>query len=453
MWVTPSRSGGAVASAVYQPFGVTPYAWVFGNGATMVGSIDLDGRLAGLNSVFAKTFNYNVDNTIAGINDAAYPDLNETFTYNAQSRLASTSRASDAQSFGMDSDGNRTSTTRAGVTTSYPIAGNGNKVTSWSYMGGDLYSDGIRTYTRDEFDRLAAVTKAGQTVGQYRYDALGRRVYKSTSQGATYFVYSPAGQLLYEQSAQRTMNYVWLAGRLVSISVNHGPLQNVHTDWLGRPELVTGTSNPTVAWRAVNAVYDRKVILDTIGGLNVSFPGQYYDAESDLYYNFHRYYDAGTGRYVQSDPIGLLGGINTYGYASGNPVSLVDPSGLIFMATLGGVQRNTTLSQAASYGAVGNAAAMTGFGSAAAGAGAVGAGYATVGAYGASVEAYGVAQTWYGIFGAVRTLVRLLGPELESTPTTPPAVMTTIGIRAALRNIKTEINANAGVCKAGDPPL
>jgi RHS repeat-associated protein len=313
---------------VYQPFGGAPYAWAYGNGATMVGAVDTDGRLAGLNSLFAKTITYNVDNTIYGINDSVYPDLNEIFSYNAQSRLTGTTRSSDPQSFGVDSDGNRTSTTRAGATTSYPIASNGNKVTSWSYMGGDIYSDGVRTYTRDEFDRLAVVTKAGQTVGQYRYDALDRRVYKSTSQGATYFTYAPSGQLLYEQSAQRTVNYVWLAGRLVGISINHGALQSVHTDWLGRPELVTGTSNPTVAWRASNAVYERKITLDNIGGLNVFFPGQYYDSETDLYYNWHRYYDASVGRYIQSDPIGLAGGINTYAYAGGNPVGAIDPTGL-----------------------------------------------------------------------------------------------------------------------------
>lgn len=61
---------------------------------------------------------------------------------------------------------------------------------------------------------------------------------------------------------------------------------------------------------------------------NLRFAGQYFDTETSYHYNYHRYYDPSIGRYLTSDPIGLAGGLNSYGYANGRPYQNMDPYGL-----------------------------------------------------------------------------------------------------------------------------
>ena len=101
---------------------------------------------------------------------------------------------------------------------------------------------------------------------------------------------------------------------------NHTPRQLIDADdrvvwdWNGEP---FGSASPII---------NPGVKGDFV--FNLRFPGQYFDAETHLHYNYYREYDSSMGRYVESDPIGLNGGINTYAYGLGNPISNTDPTGL-----------------------------------------------------------------------------------------------------------------------------
>ncbi|WP_198949576.1 RHS repeat-associated core domain-containing protein [Halovibrio salipaludis] len=109
---------------------------------------------------------------------------------------------------------------------------------------------------------------------------------------------------------------------------------SVHSDALATPKALTN-SNGTTVWSAVLGPYGQPTENQDVDGdgqqvaFNLRFPGQYHDRETGLHYNRNRTYDPATGRYLQSDPIGLDGGANAYRYANANPVNLADPNGTI----------------------------------------------------------------------------------------------------------------------------
>jgi len=109
----------------------------------------------------------------------------------------------------------------------------------------------------------------------------------------------------------------------------------IHADHLNTPRVIVNASN-TVIWRWDNVhAFGANLPLEDPDGngqlfeYNPRFPGQYFDKETNLHYNYFRYYEPETGRYISPDPIGLMGGVNVYGYASASPLMRFDQYGLL----------------------------------------------------------------------------------------------------------------------------
>jgi RHS repeat-associated protein len=170
------------------------------------------------------------------------------------------------------------------------------------------------------------------SLASYAYDAFEQRIEKDDGTDAVHYVYDLAGRLIAEHdgaTGAALREYIYL-GLMPAAYVDHSgaapAAYYVHTDQVMRPRKLTDASAAILWDRIATPFGDEHTVTGSLTQL-LEFPGQTKDSETSFSQNWHRDYDPELGRYVQSDPIGLLGGINTYGYVGGNPVSLVDPTG------------------------------------------------------------------------------------------------------------------------------
>ncbi len=339
-----------VSNILYDPFGPVRQ-WTWGNGSLAVRTFDLDGKVTQIDSAGLKTYTYDDAFRITGITDTTNAALSWTYGYNNLDRVTSASKTGTTLGYTYDANGNRLTQTGSSAS-SFTIAPNSNRLSSTAGTLGRTYGydnsgnttsfTGI-TFAYNNRGRMKSSTKSGVTTN-YVYNAAGQLVKKGTN---TLYYYDQAGHIIgvYTSSGALTEEIVWLGDiPIISLRPKTGGginIYNIHTDHLNTPRLITGSVNPDVRWRWDTDPFGVGTPNNNPSGagafdFNLRFPGQIYFAEMGLNHNYYRDYDPATGRYAQSDPVGLTGGINTFTYVFGNPLELSDPMGLL-------VWRNSTM--------------------------------------------------------------------------------------------------------------
>jgi RHS repeat-associated protein len=342
-----------VASGVtYEPFGPTT-GFTFGNGVADARVYDLDYRMtnlteAGTAAVQNIGYGYDPANNVLNITDNVTASDSQTLVYDPLNRLKTATSGTGGYgslAWTYDAVGNRLTQTANSVLTTYGYTSGSNQLatittgTTTQNVGttaeGNInsFSPAMNTVTAlsyNQANRLAAVTAGTTQLAKYIYDAFGRRLRKATTAG-TLYQFDQSGNLLEEAytNSAGPVDYIYLGTQpIATLTPGTGAFSYLHTDHLGTPQLATG-STQAVVWSAGG--YQPFGTTGTVTGTitqNLRFPGQYFDAESGFYHNGFRDYVPNVGRYLESDIIGLAGGLNTYLYAMANPGEFVDPSGL-----------------------------------------------------------------------------------------------------------------------------
>jgi len=337
-------------SVTYDPFGPIT-GWTWGNATGASRTFDSDGKLTQTTSAGQRTFGYDDAFRITATNDITTPANSWTLGYDILDRLNSAAKTATTIGYIYDPNGNRLSQTGTSAST-YSVSGTSNKLSStsgvlarsYTYDAiGSVLTSGATIHTYNNAGRMktARLSSTG-TNTTYWYNALGQRMRKGGgTPGTNYFMYDEAGHLMGEystDSANLVQETVWLGDiPIATIRPKTGggvDLFYVHTDQLNTPRKITAsTASNTLRWRWDSTPFGEGTPNETPTAgqsafkYNLRLPGQYFDLESNLNYNYFRDYDPAIGRYVESDPIGIDGGIGTYSYAGDTPLLLTDPTG------------------------------------------------------------------------------------------------------------------------------
>lgn len=366
--LNPANPGGGTSAGTtvllsgisYSPFG-SARSWTWGDGGMGQSNVytrtfDLNGRVTSYPlgnpnaGGLVRTVAYDAASRITSMTHAgggSPASFDQTFGYDDLDRLTSFTSSTSSLSYSYDANGNRTALRVGADNYVNSIASNSNRLTNVSGpiakvdafdSAGNTTSDGNVIFNYSYRGRLQRSTKAGVPT-DYVYNAIGQRVSKSGTligKGANFFAYDEQGHTLGEYGAGGAAieETVYLSDTPIAVLTN-GSVYQVYVDHINTPRVIADGANSAIVWR-----WDMADPFGFAGPnqdpsgqgstfvYNPRFPGQMFDQESGLHYNVYRDYDPQTGRYLQSDPIGLAGGVNTYAYVGGNPITAVDSLGL-----------------------------------------------------------------------------------------------------------------------------
>lgn len=299
------------------------------NSATLNGNSDsytiaaTNNRLQGISGANAKTYGHDTNGNITS-------DGLHSYSYDARNRLTS---VDTNISYTLNGLGQRTRKTVPAINTSNTSAGDAN---GDGIIDAQDYNAILNQILGTPASNDADCNQDGQ-VNVQDLVCINIKINPSlqTSGGTTYFAYDEQGQLIgeYDQSGAVMQETIYLGNLPVAV-IKQGNVYRLYADHLNTPRAIADTSN-TVVWRWQSDPFGTTAANEDVDGdgakfsYNLRFPGQYFDQETGLHYNYFRDYDPSIGRYTTSDPIGLKGGLNTYAYVANNPVNYTDPWGLL----------------------------------------------------------------------------------------------------------------------------